>query len=238
MKKKLNCMTFEGGTVVDVTPPADKVSALTVRVNGLEIPDGSPAEQANALHGEFIRDALSAKARAIQCGWVLAAQRERLGHGQFENWATSNLDFTRRTAYNYIAAFENTVGAWRAQQRRPLPLSVEPSMEEIMAAAAGAQEKPLAALYRDTGVVANNPNHGGAREGAGRKPKDVAAELKAVAEHEAVLWASARGALDTLVQLDGRDFLHRLSDEHLAQFATKLDKLAQKAAKMLLERVG
>ena len=37
---------------------------------------------------------------------------------------------------------------------------------------------------------------------------------------------------------DGRDFLHRLSDEHLAQVATNLDKLAQKAAKMLLERVG
>lgn len=174
---------------------ADKVTALTVRMDALPIPDGSPAEQANALHREFIQSAVSAKIRAVQCGWVLAAQRERIGSGQWIGWVR-NLDFSQRTAYNYITAYEGTVGAYRAQQRRPLPLSVEPTMEEIVAATAGAQEKPLAQLYRATGVVENNPNHGGAREGAGRKAEAAAAAAESgdgldMGDSATLMWAEA-----------------------------------------------
>jgi len=174
---------------------ADKVTALTVRMDALPIPEGSPAEQANALHREFIQSAVSAKIRAVQCGWVLAVQRERIGHGQWDDWV-SRLDFSRRTAYNYITAYEGTVGAYRAQQRRPLPLSVEPTMEEIVAATAGAQEKPLAQLYRATGVVENNPNHGGAREGAGRKAEAAAAAAESgdgldMGDSATLMWAEA-----------------------------------------------
>ena len=153
---------------------ADKVTALSVRVDTLAIPDGSPAEQANALHREFIKSAVSAKAYAVLCGWVLASQREMIGYGQWKKWV-EGLDFSKSTAYNYITAFESTVGAYRAQQRRPLPLSEAPTMEEIAAATAGTNEKPLAALYRSTGVVEGDPNHGGAREGAGRKAAAAAA---------------------------------------------------------------
>ena len=174
---------------------ADKVTALTVRMDALPIPEGSPAEQANALHREFIQSAVSAKIRAVQCGWVLAAQRERIGSGQWIGWVR-NLDFSQRTAYNYITAYESTVGAYRAQQRRPLPLSVEPTMNEIGAATAGAQEKPLAQLYRATGVVENNPNHGGAREGAGRKAEAVAAAAESgdgldMGDSATLMWAEA-----------------------------------------------
>ena len=174
---------------------ADKVTALTVRMDAPPIPEGSPAEQANALHREFIQSAVSAKIRAVQCGWVLAAQRERIGSGQWIGWVR-NLDFSQRTAYNYITAYESTVGAYRAQQRRPLPLSVEPTMNEIGAATAGAQEKPLAQLYRATGVVENNPNHGGAREGAGRKAEAVAAAAESgdgldMGDSATLMWAEA-----------------------------------------------
>lgn len=174
---------------------ADKVTALTVRMDALPIPEGSPAEQANALHREFIQSAVSAKIRAVQCGWVLAAQRERIGSGQWIGWVR-NLDFSQRTAYNYITAYEGTVGAYRAQQRRPLPLSVEPTMKEIEAATAGAQEKPLAQLYRATGVVENNPNHGGAREGAGRKAEAAAAAAESgdgldMGDSATLMWAEA-----------------------------------------------
>ena len=188
------CADYKPVTAVAV--PADKVTALTVRVAALAIPEGSPAEQANALHGEFLQNAVSAKIRAVQCGWVLAAQRERLGHGQWMSWVERNLDFSHRTVNNYITAYDNTVGAYRAQQRRPLPLSVEPTMEEIMAATANAQEKPLAALYRETGVVANNPNHGGAREGAGRKPGALP-KLTATQEAE-TLWAQVAELAEAL----------------------------------------
>ena len=172
---------------------ADKVTALSVRVDTLAIPDGSPAEQANALHRDFLKSAVSAKVRAVQCGWVLSLQRERLGHGQWLGWIEANLDFAERTVRNYITAFESTVGAYRAQQRRPLPLSEAPTMEEIAAATAGTNEKPLAALYRSTGVVEGDPNHGGAREGAGRKA--ALPKLSPTQEAE-TLWAQAMVVFD------------------------------------------
>ena len=231
-------------------PHADNVTALTVQVTALPIPEGSPAEQANALHCDFLRHAVTSKLRAIQCGWVLALQRERLGHGQWMPWVAENLDFTLRTVQNYLVAFHTTVGAYRAQMRRPLPLSVEPTVEEITAAAAyaaerqgesNAKERPLAALYRETGVVEGNQNWGGKDRGQGRKPKDadVAAELEKVATLEPALWASAKGSLDNLVKLDAeRGIFLRLSNEHLAQVAGILADLAKDAGDMLKQRLS
>ena len=193
-------MTFEDGCETEILELdaklpvlVNKVNALTVRVDTLAIPDGSPAEQANALHHDFIKSALSAKIRAVQCGWVLTAQRERIGHGQWDDWV-QKLDFSRSTAYNYITAFESTVGAYRAQQRRPLPLSVEPTMEEIMAATAGAPEKPLAALYRQTGVVENNPKHGGDHKSEKYKAAAAAAaagEGLSMSDSATLMWTAA-----------------------------------------------
>ena len=199
---------------------ADKVTALTVRMDALPIPEGSPAEQANALHREFIQSAVSAKIRAVQCGWVLVAQRERIGYGQWLKWTEQNLDFTHRTASNYITAYEGTVGAYRAQQRRPLPLSVEPTMEEISAATAGAQEKPLAQLYRATGVVENNPNHGGAREGAGRKAEAAAIPKLTQREEAAAIWTRVMCMIDKTSVLDA------------------VPLLPQKAAKVCYDRLS
>ena len=178
----------------------DKVTALTVRVDALVIPDGSPAEQANALHSSFLHSAVSAKIRAIQCGWVLAVQRERIGYGQWLNWIENNLDFAERTVRKYIDTYDSTVGAYRAQQRRPLPLSVEPTMEEITEATKVTKEKQMAALLRETGVVENNPNHGGEREGAGRKAAELP-KLTKVQEAETV-WAGLMAQLDKTVVMD------------------------------------
>jgi hypothetical protein len=139
-----------------------------------------------------------------------------------------------------MSLFAQTVGAARAAMRRPIALSVMPTMKELEEAAHDVDGQSLSTLYKSTRLMAVNPDHGGKREGAGRKPKgaDVAAELKAVTEHEAVLWASAKGALDTLVQLDSdRDFMNRLSSEHLAAVATRLDELARKSSKLLLLRI-
>lgn len=200
MKNKAEIVEPE---ILEETEPSsvtqDKVTALTVRVDTLAIPDGSPAEQANALHSSFLHSAVSAKIRAIQCGWVLAAQRESIGHGQWNDWVLG-LDFSRRTAYNYINAYESTVGTYRRQQRRPLPLSVEPTMEEIAEATKVTKEKPLAALLRDTGVVENNPNHGGVRNGAGRKAEELP-KLTKVQEAETV-WAGLMAQLDKTVVMD------------------------------------
>ena len=231
---KNDCMTFEDGaesaleisTPVAVAAPADKVTALNVRMAELTIPGGTPAERANALHREFIQSAMSAKVRAVQCGWVLAAQRECVGYGQWNRWVNS-LDFSKSTAYNYIKAFESTVGVWRAQQRRPLPLTVEPTMEEILAATAGAKEKPLAKLYRDTGVVENDPKWGGAREGAGRTPGALP-KLTATQEAE-TLWAQVMGVLDKTTVKDAIRFLGEKAAEAC------LDRVAELAEALKLQ---
>ena len=53
------------------------------------------------------------------------------------------------------------------------------------------------------------------------------------------MWASAKGALDTLVQLDAkRDVFRRLSNEHLAQVAGILADLAKDAGEMLKQRLS
>ena len=217
---------------------ADKVTALTVRMDALPIPEGSPAEQANALHREFIQSAVSAKVRAVQCGWVLAAQRERIGYGQWLKWTEQNLDFTHRTACNYITAYEGTVGAYRAQQRRPLPLSVEPTMKEIEAATAGAQEKPLAQLYRATGVVENNPNHGGAREGAGRKAEAAAAAAESgdgldMGDSATLMWAEAMKPFEA-----NRAAFHAAARDLNVSVAGKFLEELSMLADALRERVG
>ena len=194
------------------------MTALTVRVDTLAIPDGSPAEQANALHSSFLHSAVSAKIRAVQCGWVLSAQRERIGYGQWKNWV-GELDFSQSTAYNYINAYESTVGTYRRQQRRPLPLSVEPTMEEIAEATKVTKEKPLAALLRDTGVVENNPNHGGERKGAGRKPAGELPQPSA-AENAKTIWTEVMAVLD----------------KHAVMTAIPL--LSEKVAAVCLDRVA
>lgn len=231
-------------------PHADNVTALTVQLTALPIPEGSPAEQANALHSDFLRHAVTSKLRAIQCGWVLALQRERLGHGQWMPWVAENLDFTHRTVQNYLVAFHSTVGAYRAQMRRPLPLSVEPTVEEIMSASAyaaerhgesNAKERPLAALYRETGVVEGNHSWGGKREGAGNKKKDdadaEAAELDEIANNPALLYAEAKGPLDELWRLHReRNLFARLGDEELTEVVGVLQPLYKYAAGILKDR--
>ena len=122
--------------------------------------------------------------------------------------------------------------------RRPIPLTTPPTVDELEAAAHDVDGKALSALYKSTRLIAASANWGGKREGAGNKKKDVAAELKAVTENEAVLWASAKGSLDTLVQLDSeRGVFQRLSNDHLATVAGLLADLSKKAAKALESRI-
>lgn len=237
-------------TAAPALPHADNVTALTVQITALPIPEGSPAEQANALHSDFLRHAVTSKLRAIQCGWVLATQRERLGHGQWSAWVAQNINFTIRTVQNYLIAFHSTVGAYRAQMRRPLPLSVEPTVEEITAAAAyaaerqgesNAKERPLAALYRETGVVEGNQNWGGKGRGQGRKSKDdaaaEAAELDEIANNPALLYAAAKGPLDELWKLHReRNLFARLGDDELTEVVGVLQPLYKYAAGILEDR--
>ena len=139
-----------------------------------------------------------------------------------------------------MSLYSQTIGAKRAAMRRPIALSVEPTVDELEAAAHDVDGKALSSLYKSTRLMAASGNWGGAGRGQGRKPKDadVASELEAVATMEPVLWASSKGALDTLRRLDvEKDFMHRLSDEHLATVSELLSDLAKKAGELLANRL-
>lgn len=219
--------------------PAE-VTALAVRVEDLPMPEGTPAEQANALHREFLKSAKTTAVRAVQCGWVLSNVRASCGHGAWLDWVTNNLEFSDQTARNYIAAYEKTVGAARAGMRRPVPLSVEPTMEEIESACSHVAEQPMTDLYRATGLVERRSGWGGAGRGQGRKPKDAeteAAELDAIANNPALLFAAVKGPLDELWRLHReRNVFARLGDEELTQVVGVLQPLYKYAAGILKDR--
>ena len=219
--------------------PAE-ITAIAVRVDDLPMPEGSPAEQANALHRAFLKSAKTTAVRAVQCGWVLSNVRASCGHGAWQHWVAENLEFAERTAYNYIAAYEKTVGAARAGMRRPVPLSVEPTMKEIESACSQVAEQPMTDLYRATGLVERRAGWGGAGRGQGRKPRDAeaeAAELDAIANNPALLFAAVKGPLDELWRLHReRDVFARLGDEELTQVAGVLQPLYKYAAGILKDR--
>ena len=225
-----------------VVPEVVQPSALTVRMNEITFPSGveTLAEKANWLHACSIELSKRSTAAAILAGWVLSVARSTCAHGQWYAWLAQNVNFHRSTADNYMHLYAQTIGAARAAARRPVPLNVEPTMLELEAAAHDVDGKSLSALYKSTRLIAAPDAWGGRREGAGRKPKDadVAAQLEKVATLEPALWASSKGALDTLVQLDAeRDVFRRLSDDHLAQVSGILADLSKKAADILMQRI-
>ena len=234
-------------TVVAAKVPRDKSSdmttALTVRLNEIVFPKGveTLGQKANFLHGYSVEASKRANGAAIMAGWVLSVARETCAHGQWMAWLAQNVSFSQQTATNYMNLYARTLGKARAEARRPIALNVEPTVAELEAAAHDVDGSTLAALYKSTRIMAANPDHGGKREGAGRKPKDadVAAQLDAVTKMEPVLWAAAKGHLDELRKLDvKKDFMRRLSDEHLATVSELLSELAKKASELLVGRIA
>ena len=234
-------------TVVAAKVPRDKSSdmttALNVHLNEIVFPKGveTLGQKANFLHGYSVEASKRANGAAILAGWVLSVARDACAHGQWIAWLEQNVSFGRSTATNYMNLYARTLGKARAEARRPIALNVEPSVEELEAAAHDVDGSTLAALYKSTRIMAANPDHGGKREGAGRKAKDadVAAQLDAVTKMEPVLWAAAKGHLDELRKLDvKKDFMRRLSDEHLATVSELLSELAKKASELLVGRIA
>ena len=230
---------------VVVAEPVDaaETSALTVSMGEIVFPKGvlTLGEKANFLHSYSVEASKRSTGAAILAGWVLSVARSTCAHGQWLNWLEHNVSFSKQTATNYMTLYAQTLGASRAAMRRPIALTVEPTAAELEAAAHDVDGKRLSALYKSTRLMASSDNWGGAGRGQGRKAKDadVAAELEAVAKMEPVLWAAAKGALDALRKLDAeKDFMRRLSDEHLATASALLADLSAKAAELLTGRMA
>ena len=219
-------------------------TALTVRACEIIFPQGveTLGEKANFLHSYSVEASKRSTGAAILAGWVLSVARSTCAYGQWNAWLEKNVSFGARTATNYLSLYAQTLGAQRAAMRRPIALDVQPTEDELESAAHDVDGKSLSALYKSTRLIKTRENWGGAGRNQGRKPKgeaEVAAELKAVAEAEAVIWASAKGSLDNLVQLAAkRDMFHRLSGDHLATVSELLADLSKKAADALASRLS
>ncbi|MBQ1428435.1 MAG: hypothetical protein IIZ06_02095 [Kiritimatiellae bacterium] len=221
-----------------VVPEVVQPSALSVREVALEAPASStPAECISFDLGMSKSHATASICYLARAGWRLALERQGMAHGAWIDFCQNHVGISDDTARRYIKFFQETVGKFRTNHGLPAMVT-ELTDKMIAAATADIESKTATGAMIELGVMRRPPNHGGFRQGAGRKPKDVAAALKAVTEHEAVLWASAKGALDNLVKLDAeRDVFRRLSDDHLAQVSGILTDLSKKAAEALTGRL-
>lgn len=197
------------------------------------------AGRANFFH-RLSREAGAVAIRAALAAGVELLEARRELAGGFVKWVQAKCAFSPRTAYNYIRLAEATL------PEAAVPALLEGSDADreraVEEAAEAADSRTLTDLYADLGIVRRTPSKmGGARPGAGRHSKadaDVAAEIEAAANAPALLWASAKGALDTLVKLDSeKDFLRRIGDDELANASHLLADLSDKAAKALATRL-
>ena len=216
-------------------------TALTVKSTRMpKIKGKTPGQRINFLHRLSVASGKLSIAAGIMAGWELTRAKAKCDHGQWLAWLDANTDISPMTATRYMSVYAQTIGAARAALPEPVSPDVAPSPAELNEAAANVDAPTLNGLYKQLKILKGNPDHGGAGRGQGRKPKgaEVAASLKAVTEHESVLWASAKGALDTLVQLDSeRGVFQRLSNDHLAQVSNILADLSTKAAKAIESRI-
>ena len=223
--------------------PSAEPSALTVRAcDEITFPPGveTLGEKANFLHAYSIEASKRSTGAAILAGWVLSVARSTCAHGQWVEWLDKNVSFARRTANNYLTLYAQTVGARRAEMRRPIPLTTPPTVDELEAAAHDVDGKALSALYKSTRLIAAPANWGGAGRGQGRKPRDAeaeAAELDAIANNPALLFAAVKGPLDELWRLHReRDVFARLGDEELSDVVSVLKSLSDAATKALVAK--
>lgn len=223
--------------------PQAEPSALTVRAcDEITFPPGveTLGEKANFLHAYSIEASKRSTGAAILAGWVLSVARSTCAHGQWLGWLQQNVSFSRMTAQNYLTLYAQTVGARRAEMRRPIPLTTPPTADELEAAAHDVDGKALSALYKSTRLIAASANWGGAGRGQGRKPRDAeseAAELDAIANNPALLFAAVKGPLDELWRLHReRDVFARLGDEELSDVVSVLKSLSDAATKALVAK--
>ncbi len=217
-------------------------SALTVRLGEIAFPEGveSLGDKANWLHRCSVEFSKKSTGAAILAGWVLSVARSTCAHGQWIGWLEQNVSFGRSTAQNYMSLYAQTLGAARAAARRPVALTVEPTADELEAAAHDVDGKALSALYKSTRLMSTSENWGGANRGQGRKPRDAeaeAAELDKIANSPALLFAAIREPIDSVYRAwRERDVFARIDLKDLALVTASLNELAGAATKTLKSR--
>lgn len=196
------------------------------------------AGRANFFH-RLSREAGMVSIRAaLAAGMELLQAKEELAGG-FVEWVKHKCDFGSATAYRYIALVQKTL----PEQSLPKLLSGSDAEREaaIERTAAGTDSRTLTELYDDLGIVRKTPsNLGGARPGAGRKPKCAEKQME-----EAVALATEPELADgEMGELLGplsawaleRDGVATLSDEGLGLLLETIDAILKRAKAVREER--
>lgn len=228
--KKSNGSTAATPVVAEVVPAVYSYEEPT---------SNDPAERIKYHLSQAHVAASVAMRHIIEAGWELAKQKRVLGFGQWNIWCEEKLEISRQTADRYIATFQRTVGVERAQQS--VSLEAKLLKKELDAATAGMEEKTVRQAMIELGVIKPTPGHGGAREGAGRKPKDEAADeaaaLDEVANSPALLIAAIREPISTVYKAwRERDVFARIDMSDLALVTASLQELATAATAALKAR--
>jgi hypothetical protein len=218
-------------------------TALTVRACEIVFPQGveTLGEKANFLHAYSVEASKRSTGAAILAGWVLSVARSTCAYGQWMQWLEQNVNFSKRTAANYLSLYAQTLGAQRAAMRRPIALAVQPTEDELEAAAHDVDGKALSSLYKSTRLIKASDNWGGAGRGQGRKSKDAAEaekqELDEIANSPALLIAAIREPISTVYKAwRERDVFARIDMSDLAVVAASLNELATAATSALKAR--
>ena len=199
------------------------------------------AGRANFFH-RLSREAGVVSIRAALAAGVELLQAKEELSGGFQKWVESKCSFSVKTAYNYINLVQRTL----PEQSLPGLLAGSDSEREaaVEAAAAGTDSRTLTELYDDLGIVRKTPsNLGGARPGAGRKPKHALSNEE-IAAQAAALQADPKLAAKELEDLmaplvawaNGRAGFGALPDADLSRAAARLADLSRMASEALRER--
>lgn len=236
-------MKKKNEVVVAAKVPRNETTALTVHLSEIVFPEGveTLGEKANFLHGYSVEASKRANGAAIMAGWVLSVARSTCAHGQWYAWLQQNVTFGKSTATNYMNLYAQTLGKARENARRPIALEVQPTVEELEAAAHDVDGSTLSALYKSTRIIATPEGWGGKRKGAGRKAADeaadISAELDEVANSPALLIAAIREPIATVYKAwRERDVFARIDMSDLAVVAASLNELATAATSALKAR--
>lgn len=200
-----------------------------------ENPGRNPAERINFWYETFQRALGISLAAGLRAGHELCLVRESVGTRGFSSWIENNLSFKRAHAYRFITAFEQTVEKHRLALPEPVPLSAPLTEEEVRGVAAEFGATTFRGLQK--ALSPNNNNHGGARPGAGRPPKDLAKEIEEIRTDPDVLFAPVEEALLVLLDFTGEAKHERLSDAQLTRFLAAVKQLEAPLAATLKARV-
>ena len=235
------CESYQPVKPAPVVPEAVQPSALAVREVALEAPaSATPAECISFDLGMAKRCATASIYYLVRAGWRLALERQGMAHGSWVVFCQNHVGISDDTARRYIKFFQETVGKFRTNHGQPAMVT-ELTDKMIAAATADIESKTATGAMIELGVMRRPPGHGGARPGAGRKPRDAeaeAAELDAIANNPALLFAAVKGPLDELWKLHReRDVFARLGDDELRDAVNVLQPLYKCAAGVLEDRM-